>query len=234
MTALDTHREHTTRTLLILGVAALAYALAQTTLVPAIPDLMRGLGTDQSGVTWTLTAYLVAAAVCTPLVGRMGDIYGKRRLLVSSLTAFALGSVIAALSSHLWVVVGGRVVQGIGGGIFPLCFAIIRDEFPREKIGRAVGLMSAIAGIGGGLGLILGGLIVDHASYHWIFWLGAVMGAGAAVCAHVLVPESPIRTPARLDLPCAVLLAVGLTLPLIAISQASRVGWGSVRTLGLI
>src|SRR3954452_19110061 len=122
MTALDTHREHTTRTLLILGVAALAYALAQTTLVPAIPELMRGLHTDESGVTWTLTAYLVAAAVFTPLLGRLGDIYGKRRLVVVALVVFALGSVVAAVSSDLRLVVAGRVIQGVGGGIFPLCF----------------------------------------------------------------------------------------------------------------
>src|SRR5690348_11042100 len=169
----DSERAHASRTLLILGLSALAYALAQTTLVPALPDLMRGLHTDQSGVTWTLTSYLVAAAVFTPMLGRLGDIFGKRRLLVVSLAAFALGSVVAALSSHLWVVVLGRVVMGVGGGIFPLCFAIIRDEFPRERIGRAVGLMSAIAGVGGGVGLILGGVLVDHVSYHWIFWVGA-------------------------------------------------------------
>ena len=234
MAEAEIERAHQNRTLLILGLAALAFALAQTTLVPALPQLMRGLHTDQSGVTWTLTGYLVAAAVCTPLVGRMGDIFGKRRLLVVALTAFAAGSVIAALSSDLWVVVAGRVVQGVGGGIFPLCFAIIRDEFSRDRIGRAIGLLSAVAGVGGGLGLILGGLLVDHASYHWIFWLGAVMGGAAAIGAQLLVPESPIRTPSRLDIPGALLLAVGLTLPLIAISQASRVGWGSARTLGLI
>jgi EmrB/QacA subfamily drug resistance transporter len=227
-------RPHTTRTLLILGVAALAFALAQTTLIPALPDLARALHTDAAGVTWTLTAYLVAAAVCTPLVGRLGDIYGKRRLLVVTLVAFAAGSAIAALSANLWIVVCGRVVQGIGGGIFPLCFAIIRDEFPRERVARGVGLMSAIAGIGGGLGLVLGGVLVDHASYHWIFWLGAAMGIGAAVATELLVPESPIRTPARLDVRGALVLAVGLVLPLIAISRAHQVGWGSSQTLLLI
>ncbi|MFL6139737.1 MAG: MFS transporter [Frankiaceae bacterium] len=229
-----TGRQHPTRTLLVLGIAALAFALAQTTVVPAIPDLMRGLHTDESGVTWTLTGYLVAAAVFTPLVGRMGDIFGKRRLLVVALVAFAIGSVIAAVSAQLWIVVAGRVVQGVGGGIFPLCFAIIRDEFPRERVARGIGLMSAIAGIGGGLGLILGGVLVDYASYHWIFWLGAVMGIGGAVAAELLVPESPIRTPSRLDIRGALVLAVGLTLPLVAISQASSVGWGSARTVTLI
>jgi EmrB/QacA subfamily drug resistance transporter len=229
-----TDRPHTTRTLLILGAAALSFALAQTTLVPAIPELMRALHTDASGVTWTLTAYLVAAAVFTPFVGRLGDMYGKRRLLVVALLAFGAGSAIAAVSDDLWVVVAGRVVQGVGGGIFPLCFAIIRDEFPRERVARGIGLMSAIAGIGGGLGLVLGGILVDQASYHWIFWLGAAMGVGAAVAAWALVPESPIRTPAKPDVPGAVLLAAGLVLPLIAISQAHDVGWGSARTVGLI
>jgi EmrB/QacA subfamily drug resistance transporter len=195
---------------------------------------MRGLHTDESGVTWTLTGYLVAAAVFTPLMGRLGDIFGKRRLLVVSLVAFAAGSVIAAISASLWIVVAGRVVQGIGGGIFPLCFAIVRDEFPRERVARGVGLLSAIAGIGGGLGLILGGLLVDYVSYHAIFWLGAAMGVAAAVATELFVPESPIRTPARLDIRGALVLAVGLVLPLIAISQAHAVGWGSARTLGLI
>lgn len=227
-------RPSTARTLLVLGVAALAFALAQTTLIPAIPELVRSLHTDASGVTWTLTGYLVAAAVFTPLVGRLGDIYGKRRLLVVALLAFAVGSVLAAVSADLWVVVAGRVVQGVGGGIFPLCFAIIRDEFPRERVARGIGLMSATAGVGGGLGLILGGILVDYASYHWIFWLGAVMGLGAAVATQLLVPESPVRTPARLDVRGALVLAVGLVVPLVAISQANEVGWGSVRTLGLI
>jgi EmrB/QacA subfamily drug resistance transporter len=229
-----TERQHPSRTLLILALAALAYALAQTTLVPAIPELMRGLHTTESGVTWTLTGYLVSAAVFTPLVGRLGDIFGKRRLLVITLVAFALGSVVSAVTSQLWVVVAGRVVQGLGGGIFPLCFAIIRDEFPRERVGRAVGLMSAIAGIGGGLGLIVGGLLVDYASYHWIFWVGAVMGVCGAIAAALFVPESPIRTPSRLDIRGAVVLAIGLTLPLIAISQATDIGWGSARTIGEI
>src|SRR3954470_7444716 len=104
------------RTLLILAVAAIAYSLAQTTLVPAIPELKRGLHTDQSGVTWTLTGYFVAAAVFTPVVGRLGDIFGKCRLLVIALGTFAVGSVIAATTSQLWVVVAGRVVMGVGGG----------------------------------------------------------------------------------------------------------------------
>ena len=234
MTRSAAERRSPTWTLLILSVSALAYALAQTTVVPAIPDLMHGLHTDESGVTWTLTGYLIAAAVATPVLGRFGDIYGKKRMLVVALVTFGAGSVVAALAGQLWLVVAGRIVQGVGGGIFPLCFAIIRDEFPRDRVARGIGLMSALAGIGGGAGLILGGLLVDYASYHWIFWVGAVMASVAAVATWLYVPESPVRTPARVDLRGALVLAVGLTLPLLAVSDASAVGWGSARTLGLI
>src|SRR4051794_2518267 len=217
---------HTTRTLLILGVAALAFALGQTTLIPALPELMHALHTDASGVTWTITGYLVAAAVFTPLIGRLGDIYGKQRLLVIALVTFAVGSVVAAVSADLWIVVAGRVVMGVGGGIFPLCFAIVRDEFPREQVGRAVGLLSAVAGIGGGLGLILGGVLVDHASYHWIFWLGAAMGLGPAGPTPGLWPEPPFRTPARVDLAGGLGLPVGPGLPWFPTSQPNAAGWG--------
>jgi EmrB/QacA subfamily drug resistance transporter len=227
-------RPHPTRTLLVLSMSALAFALAQTTLIPAIPELESALHTDESGVTWTLTGYLLSAAVFTPLVGRLGDMFGKRRLLVISLAAFAAGSAIAAVTSTLWVVVTGRAVMGIGGGIIPLCFGIVRDEFPRERVARSVGLLSATVGIGGGLGLVFGGLLIDYASFRWIFWLGAVIAVLAGVLTELLVPESPVRTPSRLDVRGALVLAVGLVLPLVAISQAHEKGWGSARTLGLI
>src|SRR3954453_7523636 len=121
MTRSQAQHRSPTWTLLILSVSALAYALAQTTVVPAIPDLMRGLHTHESGVTWTLTGYLIAAAVPPPVVGRLGDIYGKRRMLVVALVAFAAGSVVAALSSRLWLVLTGRVVQGGGVWLFLRC-----------------------------------------------------------------------------------------------------------------
>src|SRR5215216_6588174 len=227
-------RPHPLRSLLILSVAALAFALAQTTLIPALGELARELDTDASGVAWTLTGYLLSAAVCTPIFGRLGDMFGKRRLLVISLGVFAAGSVVAALANSLELLVAGRVFQGAGGGIFPLCFAIIRDEFPREKVSSSIGLISATFGIGGGAGLIIGGVLVDGASYHWIFWLGAAMAAAAAVLTELMIPESPNRSPGRIDLRGAAVLALGLVLPLLAIARANEWGWGSARTLGLI
>lgn len=222
------------RSLLILSIAALAFALAQTTLIPALGVLKDEIHTDSSGVAWTLTGYLLAAAVFTPLFGRLGDMFGKRKMLVISLVAFAAGSVVAAVGSSLTVIVAGRVLQGVGGGIFPLCFGIIRDEFPRERVGQSIGLISATLGIGGGLGLVIGGLLVDHASYHDIFWLSAAMSALAAVAVQVWIHESPVRTPGKVDLRGAAVLGVGLVLPMVAIARANDWGWGSPKVLVLI
>jgi len=221
------------RSLLILGIAALSFALAQTTLIPALAQLAEEFHADASGIAWVLTGYLISAAVFTPIFGRLGDMFGKRRLLVIALLIFAAGSVVSALGSSVPAIVAGRVLQGVGGGIFPLCFGIIRDEFPAERVSTSIGLISATAGIGGGLGLILGGLILDNASYHWIFWLGAFMAVVAAVAAVLFVPESPNRTPAKVDVRGALVLAVGLSIPMYAISKANDWGWGSTRTIGL-
>jgi EmrB/QacA subfamily drug resistance transporter len=222
------------RSLLILSTAALAFALAQTTLIPALGVLKTELHTDSSGVAWTLTGYLLAAAVFTPLFGRLGDMFGKRRLLVISLGFFTAGSIVAALSSSLGMVVAGRVLQGVGGGIFPLCFGIIRDEFPRERVGQSIGLISATLGIGGGLGLVIGGLLVDHASYHDIFWLSAAMSALAAVAIEAYIPESPVRRPGKVDVRGAVVLGAGLVLPMAGIARANDWGWGSARVIVLV
>jgi EmrB/QacA subfamily drug resistance transporter len=226
-------RPHPLRSLLILSLAALAFALAQTTLIPALTELARELDTDAGGVAWTVTGYLLSAAVCTPIFGRLGDMFGKRRLLVVALAIFGAGSVVSALGTSLEVVVAGRFLQGAGGGIFPLCFGIIRDEFPREKVGSSIGLISATFGIGGGAGLILGGVITDNASYHWIFWLGAISATVAAIATWIFVPESPVRTPGRVDVRGALVLALGLTAPLLAITRANEWGWGDTRTLAL-
>jgi EmrB/QacA subfamily drug resistance transporter len=227
-------RPHPLRSLAVLAIGALGFAVAQTTLIPTLTELREELGTDTSGVAWVLTGYLLAAAVATPIAGRLGDMLGKRRLFVASLLIFAAGNAVSALGSSLEVVVAGRVLQGIGGGIIPLAISIIRDEFPAEKVAGSIGLISAIFGIGGGFGLVLGGVITDSFSYHWIFWLGAIVATLAALAAQLLVPESPVRTPGRVDLRGAALLAAGLVPPLFAVSRANVWGWGDARTLGLI
>jgi EmrB/QacA subfamily drug resistance transporter len=226
-------RQHYGLTLAVLVLAAMAYALSQTLVAPALPEIQRELGTSTTTVTFVLTGYLLSASVATPIVGRLGDMFGKERMLVLTLLAFGAGSLVAALAPTIEVLIAGRAVQGLGGAVFPLAFGIIRDEFPREKVATGIGLISATFGIGGGAGLILSGVIVDHLSYRWIFWLGLIVVAIAVVAAHLFVPESPVKTPARIDWVGAGLLAGGLVAILIAVSEGNRWGWTSARIIWL-
>jgi EmrB/QacA subfamily drug resistance transporter len=227
-------RQHPGITLAVLSLGVVAFTLSQTTVAPALPHIQSSLGITESAVTWTLTGYLVAASVMTPIIGRLGDMFGKRRLLLVTLVAFALGSALCAVAGSIGVLIAGRVIQGVAGGLFPLAFAIVRDELPRDKVASSIGIVSSITGIGGGAGLVLGGVIVDHASWHWIFWVSLAITLVALVATWLLVPESPITTPGRVDFGGAALLAIGLAAPLIGVSQSSTWGWGDARTIGLV
>jgi EmrB/QacA subfamily drug resistance transporter len=227
-------RQHHQATLAILAIGALAFSLAQTTVIPALGDMQHELGASSGDIAWLVTAYFLVASIATPIFGRLGDMFGKERYLAVSMALFVVGSAVCALGDSLALMIVGRGMQGLGGGVFPLSFGIVRDEFPREKVPSGIALLGAVAGIGGAIGLPLGGLLADHAGFHWIFWLSAAMGAGAAVAVVKFVPESPIRTPGKLDLAGAGILAVGLSGVLIAISRGNDWGWTSSKTLGLI
>ncbi|WP_232295068.1 MFS transporter [Parafrankia sp. EUN1f] len=220
--------------LVVLATAAAAFSIAQTAVVPGVGVLTDALSTTPANVAWVFSAYLVAAAILTPVIGRLGDMYGRRRFLIVALAVFTVGSVLSALAGNIWLLVAARTVQGAGGGIFPLCFGLIGEAFPEHRRPGAIGLIAAIAGIGAGVGLLAGGLLLDHASWRWIFWLGALMSAAAAVGALLLPSSASSRSPGRVDVPGALLLSVGLTAPLIALTQTSAWGWGSPRTLGLM
>ncbi len=221
-------------TFTVLAAAVAAYALLQSLVTPVLPTIEAGLHTTQNTVTWVLTAYLLSASIFTPIMGRLGDMWGKERMLVAALVALTLGSVLAALTGSIVVMIVARVIQGIGGGVLPLSFGIIREEFPVEKVAGAVGIIAALAAAGAGLGIVLAGPIVDALNYHWLFWIPAIMLAGATVAAKLIVPKSLVRTAGRLSWTAALLLSGWLVALLVPISEAPTWGWGSARVLGLL
>src|SRR5690348_14215428 len=139
----------------------MAYALSQTVVSPALPEIQRDYGADPASAAWILTGYLLAASVATPIVGRLGDLFGRGRVLTVVLIGFAVGSAVCALARWLGVLVIGRIIQGVGRRLFPLAFGIIRETFPPERVATAIGGISATFGIGGGIGLVIAGPIVS-------------------------------------------------------------------------
>jgi EmrB/QacA subfamily drug resistance transporter len=234
MTTATVHRQHYNVTFALLAVAAVAYALLQSLVAPALLTIQHDLDTTTTGAAWILTAYLLSASVMTPIAGRLGDMFGKKRAMVVVLLVLAAGTLLAALATSIGVMIIARVIQGAGGAVFPLAFAIIRDEFPRERVPHGIALISAIMGIGGGLGIVLAGPIVEHLTYHWLFWFPLVAVVAATIGIIFFVPESPIRTPGRVDVPGAVLLAAWLVALLVPVSEGPSWGWTSARTLGLL
>jgi EmrB/QacA subfamily drug resistance transporter len=234
MTSETTQRTHPTLILAVLSLAGLTYAVLSSAVIPALPTMQHALHTSVTGITWLLTSYLLAASVGTAILGRLGDMYGKERLLLWTLVILAAGTLIAAVSTSLPVMVVGRFIQGAAGGIFPLAFGIVRDEFPREKVAGSIGLLSAILGVGAGIGIVLSGVIVEHLNYHWLYWMPLVTALIAAATTWRFIPESPVRVPGRINWLAAALMTVGMSTVLIAISETTTWGWGSARALGLI
>ena len=224
--------DHTRVVFLSLVLAGIVFALSQTVVSPALPEIQRQYGADAASAAWILTGYLLAASVATPIVGKLGDLFGRGKVLTIVLLVFAAGSAVCALAPSLAVLVLGRVIQGVGGGIFPLAFGIIRETFPPERVATAIGGISATFGIGGGVGLVIAGLIVSALDASWLFWLG-LMALPAAFAIWRFVPQEETRPGARVDWAGAALLSVALAALLYGLSKANEWGWGSPRVLAL-
>ncbi|WEO93868.1 MFS transporter [Streptomyces sp. FXJ1.172] len=217
----------------VLALGGIVVSLMQTLVIPIVPELPRLLHASASDAAWAVTATLLAAAVATPVMGRLGDMYGKRLMLLTSLAMLVAGSVTAALSDGLAPMIAGRALQGLASGVIPLGISIMRDELPAGRLASATALMSASLGVGGALGLPAAALIADHYDWHVLFWTSGALGAVAGVLVLLLVPESRVRTGGRFDLPGALGMAAGLSCLLLAVSKGADWGWRSGTTLAL-
>jgi EmrB/QacA subfamily drug resistance transporter len=230
----DEHRQHYGVTLALLTVAGVSFAIMQTLVVPALPFFQREFDTTASWATWIATGFLLSSSVLTPILGKLGDAYGKKRMLVISLGIFGLASLGAAAAWNLPSLIFFRVVQGAGAAVFPLSFGIIRDEFPPEKIGLGIGTVSSVFGAGGGIGLVLSGVIIEHLTWHWLFLIGAIPVLASTVMLALYVPESPVKFPTRPDYAGGITLSIALAALLVAISEGTDWGWTSAGVLGLL
>lgn len=221
-------------TLLALSTAGMVVSVQQTVVIPLLPRLMVTLGVPVAEVTWVFTASLLAGAVATPLLSRLGDMYGKKRMILFTVGLLVVGSVICALSGSLAVLIAGRALQGASAALIPLAIGMIRDSFPGTRVMTAIGVVSATMGVGGNLGMIVTGLIADRTpSHHPVFWITAALAAAALVLIALSAHDTGARAGGRPDFVGAVLLSLWLVCLLLAISKGNDWGWGSARVAGL-
>lgn len=223
------------RTLEIFAVvlaAGTCFAIAQTLVVPALPEITEKFDTSAVAASWLFTGFLLSAAVATPIAGKLGDVYGKGRVLAWVLAIYAAGGVICALSTSIEPMIGGRVLQGVSGGVYPLAYATVKETFPPEKVPNGLSMVSVLVGFGGALGLLVAGPIIDHLGIPWLFW-SSLIAVPTAIAALALIPSTRAAPGTRVDWPGAALLSAALTCALLAITRANDWGWGSAWTLGL-
>jgi MFS family permease len=217
--------------ILVLSLGALDFGLEQSLIIPALPALAEHYGASVSGIAWLAAGFVLASTVAIPLVSRLGDMLGKRRMLLASLAAFAVGSLVCALAESSALAIVGRVVQGFGAAVGPLSYGLARDTVAPERMSRAIGAVVGGASAGGAIGFLLSGLLVDAFSATAVFWFLLVFAVVIAIAVRALVRESTVRADVRLDAAGAVLLGLGLVVLLAAISRGSTWGWTSGRTL---
>lgn len=221
-------------TVVVLCLGGLSAALTQTLVIPIQSELPRLLGTSAANTSWVITITLLAAAVAMPVAGRVADLLGKQRVLVTSAGILLVGSVVCALADSLVPTLVGRALQGLAMGFIPVGISLMREVTPPEITSTAIAAMSATLGVGGAIGLPLSAWIADSYDWHALFWLSAGLALVILVATATLVPHVRDAHPGRLDVVGAVGLAVGLVAFLVGVSKATEWGWGDARTIGFI
>lgn len=222
-----------------LSLGGLIVALMQTVAVPLLPSAPTLLHTSAASASWLVTATLIAGCVAHPVFGRLGDMFGKRRMILIVLGSDVLGSVLCALTSSIWLLTAGRALEGLGLAVIPLGISILRDELPPERVASGVASVSATLGTGGVIGYPASAAIIEYTDWHIAFWLAAAVAAVNFTLVLRYVPESPVRAGGRFDVPGAIGLGLALVLILVAMDKAATWGWLSVRvgtcfTAGLV
>lgn len=215
----------------VLAIAGLASSFMFTLVVPIQSKLPELLDASREDTAWVVTSTLLAAAVITPIAGRLGDMYGKRRIVLVLLALLVAGSVIAAASPGIIGVIIGRTLQGAVTGVIPLGISILRDVLHEDRVDAAIALISATLGVGGALGLPISALITERSDWHVLFWVSAALGVVVFALVLWIVPVSALRTGGRFDYIGTAGLAVGLLGVLLAVSRGNEWGWSSPAVL---
>lgn len=220
--------------LLVLALSTFAVTVMQSMVMPVLSDLAASLQVSITTATWVLTVSQLSAAVFTPLLGSLGDALGRKRVLLITLGVVTLGSVLVAIAGSLWLVLVGRVLQGMGFAAMPLAIGIVRSIFPAEKAPSSIAVLSAITGIGAGAGLLVAGLLAKAGiGGQAMFWFAGAVTLVGLVGAAVLIDLPEKTGHFSIDVAGLLTLSGGLVCLLLGINRGSAWGWTSLPVLGL-
>ena len=209
--------------------------LDSTVVVLALPAIHDDLDASLDGLQWVQNAYLLTLAAIVVSAGRLGDILGRRAVFLVGMVVFAAGSLVSGAAGDEAVLITGRVMQGLGGSaLLALSLALTTNAFPPESVPRALGIWAAVSALALALGPLVGGLLIEAASWRWIFFINIPI----AVCGTVILlargRESRDPQATRVDLAGVAVLGAGLTMLVFALIEADDWGWESIRTIGLL
>ncbi|WP_144875430.1 MFS transporter [Microbacterium sp. 1.5R] len=217
-----------------LATVGICASLMQTLLIPVQSRLPALLDAPASETSWAISVTLLASALSAPISGRLGDIYGRRRVALVLMTLMTVGSVVGALPFDVGALIAARALQGLALGVIPLGISILRDSLPPDRLGTAIAVLSATLGIGGAIGLPAGSLLVEMSGWRALFWAAAVLGIVSCSLIFFVVPHDTAQEGGRFDLPGTLLFSLALTAGLIGIGRATEWGWASPAVLALI
>jgi MFS family permease len=223
----------TTITLAVLTMTALVFSMLQSLVIPALTTIQRDLDASETETTWIVTSLFLTSAVATPIVGRLGDIYGRSRMLLFSFGCLIVGTTVGALSQSIELLIVARGVQGLAGGLIPLAFGIVRDVMPARRVASAIGAISAMLAVGAATGIVLSGPIVTRLGYRWLFWIPLFVIVPAALLSWRVIPQSRRSKHEPVDLIGAFLLSAWLVTLLFGVTQGASWGWTSAGTIAL-
>jgi EmrB/QacA subfamily drug resistance transporter len=219
----------------VLCAGFLMIILDQTIVNVALPSIQTDLHFSQSALAWVVNAYLIAFGGLLLLVGRLGDLIGRRRIFLTGLIVFTVASLVCGLADSRGLLIGARFVQGVGGAMTSaVILGMIVTMFPRpSEQAKAIGVYSFVAAAGGAIGLLAGGVLTQAINWHWIFFVNLPIGVATGVLATRLLPnDRGIGLEKGADAPGALLLVASLMLAVYTIVEVSHYGWGSAHTLG--
>ncbi|MGZ4923189.1 MAG: MFS transporter [Halobacteriota archaeon] len=220
--------------LVILSLISIMVMFTESMLIPALPTIQAEFNSTVTWTSWVLSIYLVAGAVFTPIFGKLGDTYGKKKILIICMSLYTLGVIATGFAWNIQSLLVFRALQGLGMGMFPLAYALIRDEFPPEKVAMATGIISAMFGVGTAIGLVVGAWISENYGWRMTYHTVVPLAIGITLLAFYKLQESPIRNPSKVDVIGATTFSVAILTFLVAMTEGERWGWTSLNTLGLV